>query len=279
MEQLKNIEHPLTQSSKDVKNSDDYSNIDLDDSEREEAIIEAKKKKYFKKKHEEYWKSVTVEKKYPVYNAEQLRDSLDGLDIEMDGSKFKFVIDQENETVVWLLCLYFANDKRFEETEGFSLEKGLCLFGGIGVGKTILMNCFEQNQKLSYITASCREVESIFMRKTDDGGGDKAIQRFSHDFHSAAMNSNPYGHRVLGICFDDLGTESAVVKYYGTDKTIMTDIILNRYDKRLAFCKTHITTNLSGDEIRARYGSRAADRMRQMFNFIEFADSAKSRRK
>jgi DNA replication protein DnaC len=75
-----------------------------------------------------------------------------------------------------------------------------------------------------------------------------------------------------------LGTE-ANAKHYGHEKNVMAEIILNRYDNNLPYHCTHITTNLTADEIKAQYGTRVTDRIREMFNIIKFPVGAKSRRK
>jgi len=42
--------------------------------------------------------------------------------------------------------------------------------------------------------------------------------------------------------------------------------------------KTHITTNLNGDEIEEMYGTRVRSRMREQFNLIAFDEAAKDKR-
>jgi len=59
----------------------------------------------------------------------------------------------------------------------------------------------------------------------------------------------------------------------------MIEVILNRYDKHIEFFMTHMTSNLSPGEVKDRYGIRVFDRMREMFNIIDFPLDAKSRRK
>jgi DNA replication protein DnaC len=56
-------------------------------------------------------------------------------------------------------------------------------------------------------------------------------------------------------------------------------VILKRYDRDLPYRTTHITTNLSADQLMERYDNRAMDRMRAMFNIIDFPITEKSRRK
>lgn len=177
-------------------------------------------------------------------------------------------VDSDNEAIVLNLCRYFTNDKTFDG----DLNKGLLLVGGVGIGKTTLMQFFKRNQKFSYRLMSCREIESDFSLE-----GEKSVSYCSYNVQ-IATNSNPFGHQEIGFCFDDLGTE-ANGKHFGKEKNVMAEIILNRYDNQLPGHCTHITTNLTADQIKAQYGTRVTDRMREMFNIITFASNAKSRRK
>ena len=134
------------------------------------------------------------------------------------------------------------------------------------------MQFFKRNQKFSYRVISCRDVENDFAVN-----GEGSLSNFSYNM-DVAVNSNPFGHKEIGFCFDDLGTESNG-KHYGKEKNVMAEIILNRYDNQLHGHCTHITTNLTAEHILEQYGSRVTDRMREMFNIITFDKGAKSRRK
>jgi hypothetical protein len=48
----------------------------------------------------------------------------------------------------------------------------------------------------------------------------------------------------------------------------MENIIHTRYAKRFAFDGLHITSNLNGEGIKARYGERFYSRLKEMFNII-----------
>jgi hypothetical protein len=183
------------------------------------------------------------------------------------------VKEREYSVIVKKLCAYFACDQRFESYTDFSLSKGIILFGGVGVGKTTLMQLFRVNPVFSYKIVPCREVESQFGTI-----GNEAIEYYSNNQPSLAVNSNRYGHTEIGYCFDDLGTENAVTKHFGNSKNVMTDVLLNRYDSKLDPRATHITTNLPMDEIEKYYGTRVMDRMRENFNLIAFGAKAQSRR-
>lgn len=71
-------------------------------------------------------------------------------------------------------------------------------------------------------------------------------------------------HRLI---IDDVGTEAASVKVYGTESSPLTELLFARYDRQLW---TILTSNLSDDDLQQRYGIRLADRFREMFDRILF---------
>lgn len=67
------------------------------------------------------------------------------------------------------------------------------------------------------------------------------------------------------LLLDDLGVEPSICKIFGEDRSPITDLLLHRYDW---MATTVIATNLSIDEIQARYGDRLADRIAEMATAI-----------
>ena len=76
---------------------------------------------------------------------------------------------------------------------------------------------------------------------------------------------NLCGQRMLAI--DDLGTEPLEIIDYGNVYYPTTDMLTMRYDRQLF---TIITTNLTPQEIREKYGDRIADRLNEMMVKIVF---------
>ena len=201
-------------------------------------------------------------------------------ELKLDVSQFKafataafqriyhkpFQLDSENSKIFDMLVSYFMNDSAFESMgEGFSLKKGLLLFGGVGCGKTSMMKMFQQNPKNSYVTISCRVVADEFA-----DGGANSVQKYFNPEYAPMVVNNYFNTERMGICFDDLGTENES-RHFGNQKNVIQEILLNRYDKPTDFIgKTHITTNLSGEQIGEVYGQRVRSRMREMFNTISF---------
>lgn len=85
-----------------------------------------------------------------------------------------------------------------------------------------------------------------------------------------------YGHDCVGLCIDDVGIESTS-KHYGQSKEVIEEILYLRYSRRL-LRETHLITNLNSQQLRELYGIRLYDRMKEMFNLIEFPQDALSRR-
>lgn len=180
-----------------------------------------------------------------------------------DGLVKEIVLFKKYKMIFWQLACYFTNDSRFE-TNGLKLDKGLCLMGNIGTGKTTLMRMFSKNKRQCYRVISTRKVAGEF-----SDSGNSVIKQYSGLGRNAFGDSSCFLQEYYGYCFDDLGTEN-IKKIYGQSVNVMEEIILNRYDARdVGWNNTHITTNLTADEIESIYGSRVRSRMREMFNIIE----------
>lgn len=254
-----------------------FDEIELDEYEIEEALRQARENKFYRLEKERYWDRVLSEPDIRLYTAEELYGRLKA---SKNPQGRTFVIDDYNRDQVKLVCQYFAMDPEFEHHEGYSLKKGLALLGNVGVGKTYLMAFFFQNQNASYVMANCRKIEGQWVEESGskDKPGKGVIERYSGPIE-IATNTNPFGAKSIGVCFDDLGTETSPSKAYGEEKNVLAEILMNRYENPvLSFNQTHVTTNLSAHDIATKYGTRIRDRFREMFNVINFPNEAKSRR-
>ncbi|WP_179006070.1 ATPase [Winogradskyella forsetii] len=166
------------------------------------------------------------------------------------GKNFK--IYEEDEVVLYKLCIYFIRD--FEACKKLELDpnKGILLSGPVGCGKTSLMkllrNIVPHHKPYEIIPA--RNITFAF-----NNIGFKTIEEYG--------NSSFY-------CFDDLGVETTG-RHFGKDCNVMGEILLSRYDLFFKHgIRTHATTNLNAQELEERYGNRVRSRMRQLFNLIAF---------
>ena len=192
---------------------------------------------------------------------------------QQEGWEHAFRIPDYAYDIYQGLCWYFCGDETGMHHYHLSPRKGLLVFGGVGVGKTLMMRLFARNIVQGYHVVRCAKIEGEYGQKDAAGS---TIDKYSQMRPNAYL-SEYYQQSQLGYCFDDLGAED-IGSNYGK-KDFMIDILENRYER--TDCKgprTHITTNLSLDQIAARYGPRVLDRMRQMFNLIEFPQDIPSQR-
>lgn len=243
--------------SKGEESLENFDHIELTEDEIESALSKAREEKHYRLKRIAYNQKLNTVEEPKTYTWIQM----------FDAFKSHYAVDSDNALVIESLSKYFANDS----SSSLNLSKGLLLMGGVGVGKTTLLNFFRFNQKISFRIVSCRTVENEFSTK-----GDEMVRFYSHN-HIPAFGSNPFAQSFMGYCFDDLGTESNG-KHFGKDKNAMAEVILNRYDSGLELNTTHITTNLTADELKLQYGTRVTDRLREMMNVVTFPADAKSRR-
>jgi DNA replication protein DnaC len=255
--------------------ADPLLNAIADQLQLETFILKARKTKYFKLKEKEYWGFVNTTPEYVTYTPEQLyqvfKDRVSVLiEAENKNKKHKkeFVIDQYNIGLIKKLCLYFTESDQAEKY-GIDLNKGIALMGGVGVGKTMIMQAFAQNQYLSYGIVSSSQISYAYQSQ-----GFEVVSIFTDLIKTS---ENQFGQVIRGRCYDDIGTEEER-KHYGDKVNIMAEILQECY-YRHPYNYTHITTNLTPDEVEAFYGLRIRSRMREMFNLFIFDEKSPDRRK
>jgi hypothetical protein len=139
----------------------------------------------------------------------------------------------------------------------------------------VMMELFSRNVVQCYQMIRCAKIEGEYGMKDN---AQPTIQKYSN-MKLNEYKAPFYNQEYLGYCFDDLGAES-MGNNYGK-REFMIDILEGRYDNPQCRggAKTHIITNLTLDQIAKRYGPRVLDRLRQLFNLIEFPADIPSQRK
>ena len=191
------------------------------------------------------------------------------------ASKFPFTLQQES----CRKCLerYYKAEASIDEIDESASEHidhvtqwicnsdkwGVMLMGSVGNGKTTLMNATIRVINLAYTNSKNRI----------------GINRLCHVFNVPAkritdlarldVNYYPLYSTIVGI--DDLGEEPTEVLSYGNSITPVIDIIEDRYSRRRLLIAT---TNLDEGAIAKKYGSRVADRLREMMDVITFTNDS-----
>ena len=132
-------------------------------------------------------------------------------------------------------------------------KTGLLLSGKCGTGKSIMLKSITllirhyYSDRMNVIVFSAPEVCELSRENKDDDFG--RLKKY----------------RYLGL--DDLGTESLIVKRWGTELSPVLDVLYSRYDNRKV---TVITTNDSLEVIKNKYGERLYDRLCEIYDRIPF---------
>jgi hypothetical protein len=164
-----------------------------------------------------------------------------------------FEVDEFNRELTRLLYCYATRDAYFSE-QGYSLDKGLLLYGNVGSGKTgqmkILQRVFNLMQSpfaFAYTTVSA----------VADAFGGNGFEAFTH-----------YGQR--NWMFDELGRlDRETVAYFGNRVNVAESLIQNRYELFNRGYLSHFTTNLSLVEMQQNYDERVWSRLTEMCNLVK----------
>lgn len=171
----------------------------------------------------------------------------------------KFIVDDNNRQVIRFLLYYFNDSPLAEEVfpnRGYKLHKNIMLQGGVGVGKTMLMQIFSEYMKQ---TKNPRFFHNVSVTQM--------VNHYSvhNDIDSYLYNirdSRSFQGKPENICLNDIGVENR--PFYGIDTTtIIHDFLHARneiwanggeYDRRFA----HLTTNLTTDQLKKLFEAKDA---------------------
>ena len=124
--------------------------------------------------------------------------------------------------------------------------RGALMMGNVGTGKTVLLQYAALVLRVGYFDIT--GLSTIYAT-----GGDE-------NFWSVMRDTMLTGHDLI---LDDLGAE-ADTKRFGNQMPIV-ELIYERYSLwKLTGARLWMATNLTGAEIRTRYGDRVLDRLKEM---------------
>lgn len=170
--------------------------------------------------------------------------------IVLAPQKRRFVVDDDNRNILRFLLYYFNNCPLAETVfpgRGYKLHKNILLQGGVGVGKTMLMQCFSEylrrfkNPRFFWNLSVTQMVNYYTMHNN--------LDRFTF----CEEGSTGFLCKPENVCLNDIGLAGRI--FYGMNTEVLTDEFLHarndiwaNYDKF-----AHLTTNLDIDQLKARF--------------------------
>ncbi len=169
----------------------------------------------------------------------------------------KFIIDENNKDVLRFLLYYFNECPLAESVfpgRGYKLHKNILLQGGVGVGKTLMMQVFSEylkrlNNPLYFPNVSVTQMVNHFSIYNN-------IDLYTYN----EGGSVGFQIKPMHLCLNDVGVDNR--PFYGIDTlTVVNDFLHARNelwanlaitDRRFA----HLTTNLSDEQLKQKFGAK-----------------------
>ena len=147
---------------------------------------------------------------------------------------------------------------------GLDYDKGFFLYGPLGRGKS--MTLLAMRQYMNSVAARHEHMRGDYRLKAWWKTASELANIYAAEGQPALIQ---YTDRDVNLVIDEFGREPNPASNYGTKMNVLQFVLQLRYDHRRTSV-THITTNMSLEDIEPRYGDYVADRCKEMFNFIEF---------
>lgn len=168
----------------------------------------------------------------------------------------RFILDDDNKLVIRFLLFYFNGCPLCEEVfpeRGYKLHKNILLQGGVGVGKTMLMQIFSEYLRRTgnpryFFNVSVTQMVNYFSIHNN-------IDKYTYNEEC----SKGFQIQPVHICLNDIGVDNR--PFYGIDtNTVVCDFLHARneiwangdIDRRFA----HLTTNLDNDKLKEKFGQK-----------------------
>lgn len=187
----------------------------------------------------------------------------------------KFIIDERNKDILRFLLYYFNDCPLAEEVfpdRRYKLDKNIMLMGGVGVGKTMMMQIFSEylrrteNPNFFHNLSVTQMVNYYTLHNNLD------LYTYNED------SSVGFQVKPVNVCLNDVGLESR--PFYGMDTKVLTNEFLHARNEIWVHYgkKAHITTNLTVEELQEafkdEFGGRLIDRFKT-YNVIEMGGQSR----
>lgn len=162
----------------------------------------------------------------------------------------KFIIDDDNRKVIRFLLYYFNGCPLAEDVfpgRGYKLHKNLLLQGGVGVGKTMLMQIFSEylrriGSPRAFHNLSVTQMVNYYTIHNN-------LDRFTYN----EEENRGFQCKPVNICLNDIGIQDKT--FFGMSTSLLTDEFLHARNEiwtqygRFA----HLTTNLDDASLKKRF--------------------------
>jgi hypothetical protein len=173
----------------------------------------------------------------------------------------EYVIDAINSELISSFGLWAIRSEKFNsQEEGRHLDKGICLNGPVGCGKTELM--FMLRRYLSYL-------------KSPYGFTTKIVWKFAEQFTQTGYQCLQQERNDVyydELCMTDEKVKEPLKEYvshFGNKILIGKELIMARYNLfKSDAIQSHFTTNEKHEALKAHYGERAYSRLTEMCNMF-----------
>lgn len=194
------------------------------------------------------------------------------------GQGRKFIVDEHNRDVLKFLLYYFNHCELACDVfpgKGHKLDKHILLMGGVGTGKTLIMQIFSEylrytNNPNHFHNVSVTQMVNYFTIHNN-------IDRYTYNEEA----SNGFNGKPMNVCLNDLGVDNR--PFYGIDTTTVTSDFLHARNEIWTMTApeqrkfAHLTTNLTIDELKAKYKDdfgRLVDRFKT-YNIIKLTGESR----
>lgn len=171
-------------------------------------------------------------------------------EVVLKTQRRQFVIDDNNRRILRFMLYYFNGCPLCEEVfpdRGYKLHKNLLLQGGVGVGKTLLMQIFSEYLRLTgnprfFHNLSVTQMVNYYTIHNN-------LDRFTYyEEGSAGFKCKPEN-----VCLNDVGIQDKT--FFGMSTSLITDEFLHaRNEIWTQYGKyAHLTTNLTNEQLETRF--------------------------
>lgn len=182
-----------------------------------------------------------------------------------------FILDKYCQNAFNLLLGYFHGSG-----SALNPQKGVCLLGPVGTGKSTLITAFKDNPNSSFRILKAQELVEMYINYPDS-----FLQRILSE-KPIPDQQNQFGDTRYDLLIEEIGREQRNVIAKGdswktTSVNVIERILMELYDSPKI--RLHMVSNADDDtKLSELYGEAAASRIYDTFNVITLDPKAPNRR-